>query len=191
MRGLSLDLILVESNLLCTVSRLRNDAVSIETDRDVVALDSSKSKLMEWELERQAEALEENRPTQSNSALIIINTSITVPALARTVRSWVRSHSKHGCISAFILCLCRYRPCDGLIPLPRSPTDCLRIKKLKWNKAFRGCPMLHREQQGKERIINTDCYYNFNFRLIIITIIIIIIRVLLILIRPEKYLLLN
>jgi hypothetical protein len=30
---------------------------------------------------------------------------------------------------AFVLCLCcpvcRYRPCDGLIPRPRSPTDCL------------------------------------------------------------------
>jgi hypothetical protein len=40
------------------------------------------------------------------------------------------------------------RPCDGLIPRPRSPADCLTIKKLKENKAFHGCPML---EIGKNR----------------------------------------
>jgi hypothetical protein len=39
------------------------------------------------------------------------------------------SKSRHGCLCAFILCLCcsvcRYRPCDGLIPRPRSPADCV------------------------------------------------------------------
>jgi hypothetical protein len=35
-------------------------------------------------------------------------------------------------MSAFILCLCcpvyagRYRHCDGLIPRPRCPTDCVK-----------------------------------------------------------------
>jgi hypothetical protein len=50
----------------------------------------------------------------------------------RPLEHWDRgfeSHSRHGCLSAFILCLCclvcRQRPCDGLIPRPRSPTDCL------------------------------------------------------------------
>jgi hypothetical protein len=39
------------------------------------------------------------------------------------------SHSRHGCLCAFILCLCcpvcRWRPCEWLIPRPRSPTDCV------------------------------------------------------------------
>jgi hypothetical protein len=39
------------------------------------------------------------------------------------------SHSRHGCLCAFILCLscpvCRQRPCDGLIPSPRRRTDCI------------------------------------------------------------------
>jgi hypothetical protein len=48
----------------------------------------------------------------------------------RSLEHWDRgfeSHSRHGCLCAFILCLCcsvcRQRPCDGLIPPPRSPTD--------------------------------------------------------------------
>jgi hypothetical protein len=39
------------------------------------------------------------------------------------------SRSKHGCLCAFILSLCYsvcgQRPCDGLIPRPRRPTDCV------------------------------------------------------------------
>jgi hypothetical protein len=39
------------------------------------------------------------------------------------------SHLRHGWLCAFILCLCcplcRWRPCDGLMPRPRSPTDCV------------------------------------------------------------------
>jgi hypothetical protein len=31
---------------------------------------------------------------------------------------------------------------SGLIPRPRSPTDCLRLRKVKWNEAFHGCPVL-------------------------------------------------
>jgi hypothetical protein len=48
----------------------------------------------------------------------------------RTLGSWVRIPLK-ACMSmcAFILCLCcsvcRQRPCDGLIPRPRSTTDCV------------------------------------------------------------------
>jgi hypothetical protein len=43
------------------------------------------------------------------------------------------SHSKHGYMCAFILCLCcsvcSYRLCDRLIPCPRSPTDCVLDKE--------------------------------------------------------------
>jgi hypothetical protein len=28
-------------------------------------------------------------------------------------------------------CVCRYRPCDGMIPGPRSPTDCVKDQELK------------------------------------------------------------
>jgi hypothetical protein len=55
---------------------------------------------------------------------------------AQTLGSWVRIHLRHGCLCAFILCLCcpvcRWRPWDGLIPHPRSPTDCVtEVEKLK------------------------------------------------------------
>jgi hypothetical protein len=34
------------------------------------------------------------------------------------------------CLRLFCVCfvLCRWQPCDGLIPRPRSPTDCLRLQ---------------------------------------------------------------
>jgi hypothetical protein len=55
----------------------------------------------------------------------------------RPLERWDRrfeSDSRHGCLSVFILYLYRQRPCDGLIPRPRNPTDCRRIKKLRGNK---------------------------------------------------------
>jgi hypothetical protein len=36
----------------------------------------------------------------------------------------------------FILCLCRQRPWDGLIPRPRSPTDCLGLRNCSETKRF-------------------------------------------------------
>jgi hypothetical protein len=35
------------------------------------------------------------------------------------------------CVRLSVLCcpVCRYRPCVGLIPKPRSPTKCLWIEK--------------------------------------------------------------
>jgi hypothetical protein len=65
---------------------------------------------------------------------------ITVAArssLARTLGSWVRIPlMTRMSVCVFILCLCcrvcRYVPCDELIPRPRSPTVCVKkIKKLK------------------------------------------------------------
>jgi hypothetical protein len=50
----------------------------------------------------------------------------------RTLEHWDRgfeSHLIHGCLCAFILCLCcsmsNQRPCDGLISHPRNLTDCV------------------------------------------------------------------
>jgi hypothetical protein len=45
----------------------------------------------------------------------------------RSLELWDRgfkSHSRHGCVCAFILCLCGQRPWDGLITRPRCPTVC-------------------------------------------------------------------
>jgi hypothetical protein len=55
----------------------------------------------------------------------------------RALEHWDRgfeSHSRHGCLSAFILCLCcprKLRLCDGLIPRERSPTAVYR-NKYRW-----------------------------------------------------------
>jgi hypothetical protein len=51
-------------------------------------------------------------------------------SLARKLGSWVRIQLKAWMsVCAFILRLCcpvcRQRPCDGLIPCPRSPTNCV------------------------------------------------------------------
>jgi hypothetical protein len=38
----------------------------------------------------------------------------------------------------FCVCVQVERPCDELITRPRSPTDCLRSRKPKWNEEFHG-----------------------------------------------------
>jgi hypothetical protein len=49
----------------------------------------------------------------------------------------IESRSRHGCLCAFVLCLCccacRYRPYDGLVPLPSSS-----IGLGKWFKCIHG-----------------------------------------------------
>jgi hypothetical protein len=76
-----------------------------------------------------------------------------VSSPARTLRSWVRIPLK-AWMCLHLLCayvvLSGWRSCDGLIRHPRSPSDCLKIKKQKWNKAFHGCPMLKSGSNNKE-----------------------------------------
>jgi hypothetical protein len=49
-----------------------------------------------------------------------------MPSLARTLESWVRILLKAWMsVCVFSVFMCRWRPCDGLITRPRSPTDCL------------------------------------------------------------------
>jgi hypothetical protein len=43
-------------------------------------------------------------------------------------------------------------------PCPRSPTNCLRIKKMKWNKAFHGCHMSQSGRNRRERELYSECY---------------------------------
>jgi hypothetical protein len=50
--------------------------------------------------------------------------------------------------------VCRQRPCDGLISRPWSPTDCLRIKKLKRKELFTDALRSkegEEEREGEER----------------------------------------
>jgi hypothetical protein len=61
----------------------------------------------------------------------------------RPLKHWYRAfefYLRHGCLSAFILsvlsCVCRQRPCDGLITRPRSPTDCVTGKRPRSNKGL-------------------------------------------------------
>jgi hypothetical protein len=47
-----------------------------------------------------------------------------------------------------------YRPCNGLIPHPRSRTDCHRIEKLKGDQAFHGSPVVQSWSNRKKRYIH-------------------------------------
>jgi hypothetical protein len=55
--------------------------------------------------------------------------------------SWVRIPLKAWMfICIYSVFVCRKWSCDGLIPRTKSPTDCLKIKKLKWNKSASRMP---------------------------------------------------
>jgi hypothetical protein len=63
-------------------------------------------------------------------AITVAARSKALSSLARTLGPWVRIILEAWLsLCAFILCLCcfvcRWQPCDGLIPRPRSPTDCV------------------------------------------------------------------
>jgi hypothetical protein len=75
------------------------------------------------------------------------------PRRLRSLEHWdlgFESHLRHGWLSTFILCLClpvyvaALRRADNR---PRSPTDCLRIKTLKWNERFTDALCSKWEQQ--------------------------------------------
>jgi hypothetical protein len=53
---------------------------------------------------------------------------------ALTMGSWVRIALK-ACMCLFCVCI-RQRPCDGLIPRRRRPTECLRLRNWSETKRF-------------------------------------------------------
>jgi hypothetical protein len=55
---------------------------------------------------------------------------------ARTLGSWVRIPLKEWMSICVYSVFVRLRPCDGLIPRPRSPTDCLRLRNWSEMKCF-------------------------------------------------------
>jgi hypothetical protein len=69
---------------------------------------------------------------------------------ARTLGSWVRIPFKHGCLCLFCVCV-RNRPCDGLIPRPRSPTGCFRLRNWSGTKRFTDALCSKWEQQKKKK----------------------------------------
>jgi hypothetical protein len=77
---------------------------------------------------------------------------VTVAERSKACTAFVRSEAGIMCsnptegIYVWCLCMCvrfpvfvyKKRLCDELITRPRSPTDCLRSSKLKWNWKFHG-----------------------------------------------------
>jgi hypothetical protein len=63
-----------------------------------------------------------------------INVPCKVSLPAQSLGSWVRIQLETCipmCVYSSYIGLCRLRPGNGLIPRPRSPTDCVQDKKLK------------------------------------------------------------
>jgi hypothetical protein len=85
----------------------------------------------------------------------------------RSFKHWDRgfeSHSKHGRLYALqsmgvcmhLFCLRVGSALRRTDTRSRSPTECLRIKNLKWNTVFHGCPMHQTGSNRKERESSWD-----------------------------------
>jgi hypothetical protein len=85
---------------------------------------------------------------------------------ARTLGSWIRIPLKTW-ICVYYVCV-RQRPCDGLIPRPRSPTDCLRLRKWSETKRFTDALRSKLEQQEEEEEEEEwrNSLYHFPWKLI-------------------------
>jgi hypothetical protein len=74
------------------------------------------------------------------------------------------------CVCVCVRCsvfVYRYRPSDELITRPKSPTDCLRFRKPKWNGKFHGGrarPKLGLKRQRKKRQSSAQNYSNYRTR---------------------------
>jgi hypothetical protein len=86
--------------------------------------------------------------------------TVVARSKARTVfacsNTWIVSSNPTQGIDVCLLLFCVLSRVGsslvtGLILHPRSPTDCLRIKKLKWNRAFHGCSMLQNGSNKRKR----------------------------------------
>jgi hypothetical protein len=80
----------------------------------------------------------------------------------RSLEHWYsgfESHSRHGCLRLICVCgvMCSLLPYDGLIPRPRSPTDCLGLRKRSQTKHFTDALCSKWEQQEQRWIETTFC----------------------------------
>jgi hypothetical protein len=77
-------------------------------------------------------------------------------SLARKLGSWVRIPLKarmSACVYTVCVVLYSSGVGAGLIHSPRSPTDCLRIKKLTWNKASNRKKESDRDRNREREIV--------------------------------------